>query len=1182
MTDHLRSQQRDRDLLTRAEQERDGDDKGWPGKSSLTAGMTASSGSALPTQLRGELEASLKTDLGGVRVHTDAGAERAAGAVHAKAFTLGQKIFFNRGFFNPGSQDGRRLLAHEVAHTVQQRGATVGADAQVSTPGDSHEQEAESFGDAFVSRVTSGGGSGSGAGAGPASGGTAIPGMPSMPSGPQMRAQVQAQVQAQVPRMPSISAVSRGILSRAVIQRDLLDGNPPAGLTGGESINARQPSPAELTEHARTAIRNARGGGVNSVVTTVRQLRGAATGSTSGAIEAAVNSELTDPEKQALNGNQNGGTNTGGNNPANHTPERQHGGANGGVNANARTNGNANANANGGANGGANANGGGHGGEHANANGNANAGANGGGPGGANGEANTEGGARTAGRNNNGQPRPGAENGGGERTAGHAGGEHAGGEHGGEHAGGEREERTPEARAAAIPPAAGRELIEAELSFHERWRAYAAHDQDGVGNRFAAAGSRMMQLGSGLGNDVGQGMYSGAMQYVMGAGVKFLTTDTMLGRIPGVGNIIGGGFAAYNLFAHGGAGIREMGHEAMEGIGGAFSASNWRESPFLTAANLISGIKAVLEIVGNVCQILSGLAYAFAAIAALGGLLSFLFPPLAFLLPYIPMALQFGRACGGIATIALSVATGLSPIPPILRAIHIIFSSQDPIKLVAEEQKFHKEAQGAISNYTSSRLSNAQRVNEGGSSRGFYAGLQNEIHEGATTARTSMNSGSTGRTEEALGTSNPELQNARTEAVVGGDTRNAQRAGANYFNPDSRSTVNTERREGAETELEGREHRRDKQQTSVDRAIETRDANNTRANRRSLALKGQRLDKAEARVAESETRVENAEMQQDIGGRNGMTGAGNSGDVGPAAIDRSNSFREEARVETANDAAREMNEGNAAPEAQRNARGHVQLPEPPGSLQEIDQLDQRIEQMRQAEQAMTQQATRARAQQHRAQQSATGLTTASAGVQAHIAQNQTRGAAAQQRVVAQTTDIQSRTGQANQQAGGQTQQAAGSLTAIASGARTLDGFLGRVPSNRFFDVSGTRNNVHQFVLGMDQVTGSGPQQQQQNSQAQAGIAQRTQQTQQASQANQAGVQAGQQVHALMTQDAGTARTAAQQAGENAASTQQHAQTTAAQIQQLQQQRTARWAALMQWAAQHRQLRSQNAEGGGHE
>ena len=78
-------------------------------------------GTPLPTETRAFFEPRLGADLSRVRVHTGASAERAAEDVGALAFTVGSDIVFGRGQFAPGASSGRRLLAHELVHVLQQQ-----------------------------------------------------------------------------------------------------------------------------------------------------------------------------------------------------------------------------------------------------------------------------------------------------------------------------------------------------------------------------------------------------------------------------------------------------------------------------------------------------------------------------------------------------------------------------------------------------------------------------------------------------------------------------------------------------------------------------------------------------------------------------------------------------------------------------------------------------------------------------------------------------------------------------------------------------------------------------------------------------------------------------------------------------------------------------------------------------
>jgi hypothetical protein len=78
-----------------------------------------------------------------VRVHTDDHAAALARAVEARAFTVGNDIFFGPGEYAPATRGGAELIAHEVTHVVQQRGASATGPLSVSQPGDASEREAE-------------------------------------------------------------------------------------------------------------------------------------------------------------------------------------------------------------------------------------------------------------------------------------------------------------------------------------------------------------------------------------------------------------------------------------------------------------------------------------------------------------------------------------------------------------------------------------------------------------------------------------------------------------------------------------------------------------------------------------------------------------------------------------------------------------------------------------------------------------------------------------------------------------------------------------------------------------------------------------------------------------------------------------------------------------------------------
>ncbi len=114
------------------------------------------SGRALPPALRRRLELALGVGLADVRVHVGGESHGAAQRVGALAYTLGQHIHFADGEYDPESTRGQKLIAHEVAHTVQQRGLaslSIGTSLAVSSPSDSVEREADQFADRFHARA---------------------------------------------------------------------------------------------------------------------------------------------------------------------------------------------------------------------------------------------------------------------------------------------------------------------------------------------------------------------------------------------------------------------------------------------------------------------------------------------------------------------------------------------------------------------------------------------------------------------------------------------------------------------------------------------------------------------------------------------------------------------------------------------------------------------------------------------------------------------------------------------------------------------------------------------------------------------------------------------------------------------------------------------------------------------
>ena len=89
---------------------------------SIVHQVLRSPGAPLDAGTRSMLEPRFGHSFADVRVHADAGAAESAEAVGAHAYTVGRDVVFGAGKYAPGSAGGQRLLAHELAHVVQQSG----------------------------------------------------------------------------------------------------------------------------------------------------------------------------------------------------------------------------------------------------------------------------------------------------------------------------------------------------------------------------------------------------------------------------------------------------------------------------------------------------------------------------------------------------------------------------------------------------------------------------------------------------------------------------------------------------------------------------------------------------------------------------------------------------------------------------------------------------------------------------------------------------------------------------------------------------------------------------------------------------------------------------------------------------------------------------------------------------
>lgn len=106
-----------------------------------------SPGQPLDTATRQFMEPRFGHDFGRVRIHADAKAAESAKAVVAHAYTVGSDVVFGQSRYAPGTDSGRRLLAHELTHVVQQRFWKSDGALTIGPKGDAYERQADVIAD---------------------------------------------------------------------------------------------------------------------------------------------------------------------------------------------------------------------------------------------------------------------------------------------------------------------------------------------------------------------------------------------------------------------------------------------------------------------------------------------------------------------------------------------------------------------------------------------------------------------------------------------------------------------------------------------------------------------------------------------------------------------------------------------------------------------------------------------------------------------------------------------------------------------------------------------------------------------------------------------------------------------------------------------------------------------------
>lgn len=109
-------------------------------------------GQPLPETVRTYFEPRFGYDFSKVRVHTDKSADNTSQKLNAQAFTVGQDMYFGAGKYSPETYEGRRLMAHELTHVVQQGGQseTFGSNTAIAPNDSPLEREANWVSDAEI------------------------------------------------------------------------------------------------------------------------------------------------------------------------------------------------------------------------------------------------------------------------------------------------------------------------------------------------------------------------------------------------------------------------------------------------------------------------------------------------------------------------------------------------------------------------------------------------------------------------------------------------------------------------------------------------------------------------------------------------------------------------------------------------------------------------------------------------------------------------------------------------------------------------------------------------------------------------------------------------------------------------------------------------------------------------
>jgi DNA repair exonuclease SbcCD ATPase subunit len=256
---------------------------------------------------------------------------------------------------------------------------------------------------------------------------------------------------------------------------------------------------------------------------------------------------------------------------------------------------------------------------------------------------------------------------------------------------------------------------------------------------------------------------------------------------------------------------------------------------------------------------------------------------------------------------------------------------------------------------------------------------------------------------------------------------------------------------------------------------------------------------------------------------------------------------------------------------ERNEKGHVKLPSPPGTVEEVDTLDTEIKGLQSKLKQQQQNTDAANTHSQSAKTQSQQLGQVGQGADARTA-DLDKGKSTHQKVAQDNTDAKTKAAQNNTQADQNLKKAADALRPIAPPIRGLNSGVQKLPSNRFFNVSGTKKNFKDITQAINDVTSAGAQQKTAQEQAKMCIDTRDQQIKTASTQRDTNKTAITDFKAQVKADQDKTTQVAADSKQQAKKSKQAELTLEQQIQQKKQDKTQKWSRLVGWAQQHNGLR----------